>query len=132
MSNNISTESSTKPEENWTVVKSKRSYKKKIPTINENEDDNPPNNSTNIQSTKERSESPKPYDRPQKQLPIWKLYKPKYLLLIKLCSECQDAMFESKKKFFRADNRLHMAVGFCEECLEVNIGLTDLLAPRRV
>jgi hypothetical protein len=62
---------------------------------------------------------------------IWKLHKPKYVIILKLCPECQDAMFTSKKKYFRSEGKFHLAIGMCETCIGVNINATDLLAPSK-
>lgn len=63
--------------------------------------------------------------------PLWKLYKNKVVLIYKLCSECGDAMFQSKKKFHRSEGRVHLAIGFCDECLQLNLDMTDLIAPKK-
>ena len=62
--------------------------------------------------------------------PLWKLYKNKSVLIFKLCSDCGNALFQSKKKFHRSEGRLHLAIGFCDDCLGINIGMTDLISPK--
>jgi hypothetical protein len=63
---------------------------------------------------------------------IWKLHKPKYVIILKLCPDCQDAMFASKKKYFRSEGKFHLAIGMCEPCIGININATDLLAPSKM
>ena len=86
---------------------------------------------SSVRSTRrhERSDTPYPYQRTT--LPLWKIAKPKYVLVIKLCKDRQETLYQSKKKFFRADNRLHMAVGFCEECVDLNLNLGELIYPSK-
>jgi hypothetical protein len=59
----------------------------------------------------------------------WKLTRNKYLLIFKLCKECQNRLFLNKKKFFTSSKRLHMVMSLCDDCVSVNIKADDLLAP---
>lgn len=63
--------------------------------------------------------------RPQ----LYKLVKGKYIFFLKLCTDCQDALFNSKKKFFRSEGRLQVAIGLCDSCVQMNCQITDLVSP---
>ena len=108
-------EDSTKPDE---PVKKPKTIRKKKNAVNSSSED----------STHEKSKTPPPAKEKKRAAPypkstqtLWKLHKPNYILTLKLCTDCNDAMFESKKKFFRSDNRLHMTVRFCDECVAMNM-----------
>jgi len=62
---------------------------------------------------------------------IWKLCKQKYLLIFKLCNECSDQLFNNKKKFSRVNDRLQLAIGFCDACIRINAEVTDLISPKK-
>jgi hypothetical protein len=89
--------------------------------------------SDNVQSgSDEEMPSDKEEFKNSKRGSMWKLTKQKYVLMFKLCGDCTEFLYNNKKRFFRSDGRLNLAVPFCDKCLEVNIDLTDLIAPRKV
>jgi hypothetical protein len=59
----------------------------------------------------------------------WKLCKPKYVLIFKHCTDCNNYLFKNKKKFTYAEGLMHLSLPLCDECQELNIELTDLIAP---
>lgn len=73
------------------------------------------------------TESSKSTDSPQ----IWKLCKQKYLLVFKLCNNCSEYLFNNKKRFSRKDNMLNLAIALCDDCVRMNVSLTDLLYPKK-
>lgn len=60
---------------------------------------------------------------------LYKLVKGKYIFFLKLCGDCQNALFNSKKKFFRSDGRLQVAIGLCDSCVQLNCQITDMISP---